>query len=356
MLQLLLLGAFARILCGLSLQAEADRYRESTANTMQYIVYSVGVGHFDVSKIEAILDTWGSELEAGSLQFTGLSFADFTQKTFRNASDVQGVRFVATTGPNHQLSAHFKCRDDHAGGACKDAVGLKAAYDAGAQWVVLLGPDNYVFPRVVEERLQRYDHAQPHVLGIKGCGKCDGGGLCGGGGQLVSRGAVEKMLEPGFETYLKEQQCEGRTGSGVFGDIATCRVAFKRGFKVEQMAGLYAWRKSEKEVAALFDKCAEYCATPKAAAARCPMVLHYVTVQHMLKLRTVDKKYEGGKCRAEPRGAKLNARRLSLDGVLASGVLNVEYTKERDRYVEAVNTERSATRLSRRSEELLSDC
>ena len=44
----------------------------------------------------------------------------------------------------------------------------------------------------------------PTVLGIRGCGRCQGGGLCGGGGQIFSRAALRQMMRQGAKAYMKE--------------------------------------------------------------------------------------------------------------------------------------------------------
>ena len=50
----------------------------------------------------------------------------------------------------------------------------------------------------------------PTVLGIRGCGQCLGGGLCGGGGQIFSRGALRQMMQKGGSEYMEESLKEER--------------------------------------------------------------------------------------------------------------------------------------------------
>ncbi|CAE8743633.1 unnamed protein product [Polarella glacialis] len=206
-----------------------------TPQPVAAVVYSIGTGNHSAARLglQACLSTWASNLPAGALQIIG--------------RDQPAEMIYSATA----WDPAPECEDSHAGGACKDAVGLVKGYKSGTGWVVLLGDDNYVFPHRLELALAQFDPQEPRVLGIPGCSaaQCSAGGLCGGGGQVFSRGALELMIRAsGVEAFLAEQKKEAEE-VGNFGDLANCRVASNRSLHVQELLGLHGWAECNEELA-----------------------------------------------------------------------------------------------------------
>lgn len=186
------------------------------------VVYSIGSGGALNDKLEACLTTWAADLSQDQLQIIGSKPKDERQAKLA------------------QWDEASDCGDSHDAGACKDSVGLANAYEKGADWVMLVGTDNYVMPENVESVLSSYNSSQPMVLGIKGCGDCPAGGLCGGGGQVISRGALQKFMARGRAAFLQEEAQEAKA-CGMWGDVSNCRVAAMHDVPVNSLLGLRGW-------------------------------------------------------------------------------------------------------------------
>lgn len=192
------------------------------------VLYSIQTAAENVGSINAALDTWAADLRPGQLQVVGM--------------DERKVK------RSHSIAWHKSdCPDSHKGGACKDFTALADAWDRGADWVVLLGSDNYAITSNIEAVLAKLSSITPHVLGIKGCGDCKAGGLCGGGGQIFSRGALKKMMVAGRESYMNESLAEAAS-CGNWGDVSNCRVAFAHGVSVSDLPGLHGWHLNVQEL------------------------------------------------------------------------------------------------------------
>lgn len=148
------------------------------------------------------------------------------------------------------------CKDGHVtnpGISCKEATLLSTGYALGADWVVVIGSDNYVFPRNFEQRLLQQNANEAQVLGIFGCGEgkyCEDhkGGICGGAGYAISRGALDKMIGKGEnagEMFVQESMETARTIGGYWSDQVTSCLARRRGVQEVQMSNLYGWRLCE---------------------------------------------------------------------------------------------------------------
>eukprot|EP00747_Dinoflagellata_sp_TGD_P136978 gnl/TRDRNA2_/TRDRNA2_175615_c0_seq2.p1 gnl/TRDRNA2_/TRDRNA2_175615_c0~~gnl/TRDRNA2_/TRDRNA2_175615_c0_seq2.p1 ORF type:complete len:508 (-),score=66.43 gnl/TRDRNA2_/TRDRNA2_175615_c0_seq2:105-1628(-) len=210
---------------------EAEGNVVARASKGVHTVYSIETGAGQSDRLKACLSTWAANLASNSLQIVGHT------KLPVHELESAGARFIPTP----------QCPDNHNGGECKDAIALAEAYETGAEWVILVGDDNYALTRNIDEALRVFNAQEPHVIGIRGCGDCPAGGLCGGGGQIFSRGALALMLSAGRVSYLAEMGKEG-SSHGYFGDVSSCRVAFSHNISIESVYGLNGWRMNKAEM------------------------------------------------------------------------------------------------------------
>jgi len=157
------------------------------------------------------------------------------EETWAKNVPPQKLMVVGATGsaPEITYSTAPLCQDlwthEQPGLACKEATIIANAYQDGADWAVVGYPDNYVFPRLYEAALAKYDSTKPQILGSYGCGKgyCEDheAGLCGGGTYAVSRGAMEAMVGTHQKAYIQEVNDAASTVCGNWSDIAISCVA-----------------------------------------------------------------------------------------------------------------------------------
>eukprot|EP00747_Dinoflagellata_sp_TGD_P136983 gnl/TRDRNA2_/TRDRNA2_175615_c0_seq7.p1 gnl/TRDRNA2_/TRDRNA2_175615_c0~~gnl/TRDRNA2_/TRDRNA2_175615_c0_seq7.p1 ORF type:complete len:381 (-),score=49.26 gnl/TRDRNA2_/TRDRNA2_175615_c0_seq7:51-1193(-) len=223
-------------------------------DTLPRVLYSIETGAHQSDRLKACLNTWAAELTSSTLQVVG--------HTQLPAYELARAHFVPTP----------QCEDSHEGGACKDAVALAEAYRTGAEWVMLLGDDNYALTRNIGEALRGFSAHKPHIIGIRGCGNCSGGGMCGGGGQIFSRGALKAMLSVGRQPYFAAM-CSEAGRNGFFGDVSSCRVASKYNIQIEQLLGLNGWAMKKAELEKSI-----HSQSPK------PLTFHYLSASDIFDL------------------------------------------------------------------------
>eukprot|EP00747_Dinoflagellata_sp_TGD_P136974 gnl/TRDRNA2_/TRDRNA2_175615_c0_seq1.p1 gnl/TRDRNA2_/TRDRNA2_175615_c0~~gnl/TRDRNA2_/TRDRNA2_175615_c0_seq1.p1 ORF type:complete len:498 (-),score=68.21 gnl/TRDRNA2_/TRDRNA2_175615_c0_seq1:51-1544(-) len=233
---------------------EAEGNVVARASKGVHTVYSIETGAGQSDRLKACLNTWAAELTSSTLQVVG--------HTQLPAYELARAHFVPTP----------QCEDSHEGGACKDAVALAEAYRTGAEWVMLLGDDNYALTRNIGEALRGFSAHKPHIIGIRGCGNCSGGGMCGGGGQIFSRGALKAMLSVGRQPYFAAM-CSEAGRNGFFGDVSSCRVASKYNIQIEQLLGLNGWAMKKAELEKSI-----HSQSPK------PLTFHYLSASDIFDL------------------------------------------------------------------------
>jgi len=122
-------------------------------------------------------------------------------------------RYVAVGGSNYPEEwqgsnvLRSECGDDMKSISCKEATLLAEGASRGADWIYVIGEDNYVHTGHVEEFLSDKDPSAAVAYGGVGCGKgkfCrdvkayeEGGGFCGGQGYIISRAALQLLLADG---------------------------------------------------------------------------------------------------------------------------------------------------------------
>lgn len=182
-------------------------------------------------QMQAVIDTWANDVPPQKLLVVG----------------------VNGTAPGVTYKQAPMCPDGHVtnpGISCKEATLLTTGYKLGADWVVVVGSDNYVFPRNFEERLAREDANKAQILAIWGCGGgayCEDhkSGLCGGGGYAISRAALDKMVGDGKDAsrkFIQESMQTASTVGGYWSDQVTSCIARRRGVKEVDLTGLYGWK------------------------------------------------------------------------------------------------------------------
>lgn len=225
------------------------------------VVYSIGASNKPErrSRIQAILNTWASRIPPRRLLFVG-----------HEPNETEKLRAHWAVAP--------QCTDNHNGGACKDAVGLTDAFfDIGANWVVLLGDDNYVVTANLEEALRFHDPMKPMIFAIMGCRgvpECPIG-MCGNGGQIFSRGALKKMMKRGKDQFLKDS-AELAKKNQMLGDLANCALAKRENVALsDSLWGLHGWHLKHYELQeSLISR------NPK------PLTYHYVSPEDMAFLHS----------------------------------------------------------------------
>jgi len=243
------------------------------------------------------------------------------------------------------------CKDGHAtnpGISCKEATILTTGYEMGADWVIVAGSDNYVFPRNLEQRLESEDSKKAQILGIYGCGGdfCEDHktGLCGGGGYAISRRALDKMVGQGASAsmdFIQESMHTASTVSGYWSDQVTSCIARRNGVKEVDLPGLYGWRLGPEDS---FDE--ETYKTKIMATDPKPFTFHYVHPHEMHQLHKlvndIDMSTEGvsraveGSLLSKPKSRKKHA--VSL---LGTSAVDASYEVQRAAYVKKMNEERA---------------
>mmetsp|Transcript_42554 Transcript_42554/g.77280 ORF Transcript_42554/g.77280 Transcript_42554/m.77280 type:complete len:362 (-) Transcript_42554:55-1140(-) len=177
-------------------------------------------------RLNATLDTWAGELDPSELQIVG-----------RPPLAAHQLRWVPATS----------CVDNHQSGfACKEAHSLSAAVVADPDWLIILGEDNYVVTRNVKKVLARFNPNASLYFGVGGCGagelcKDKMGGVCGGGGEILSRGALLEMMNGSTSHFLSEHAEVAANETAGWGDQATTCLARRHAVNLKPIGGIHPW-------------------------------------------------------------------------------------------------------------------
>lgn len=186
---------------------------------VMYGVFTCAAYH---EKLEAQLDTWAARPRA------------------------QGL-FLAVAGrgfpPERQVAGSVvavDCDDSPRGNSCKEASLILEAARRNASWLVLTGDDNYVDTVQVEASLRSKVATDPIGMGLIGCGQglprygplvARNGGLCGGGGEILSGAAVQRLAAAGQDALLSEYGDETQC------DMSTSGALLRRGIPLTWFPG-----------------------------------------------------------------------------------------------------------------------
>lgn len=183
------------------------------------------------AQMEAVAETWAQYVPPQRLLVVGVN------------GSVPGITY----------SPAPMCQDGHVtnpGISCKEATLLATGHKLDADWVVVVGSDNYVFPRKMEQVLASEDSNKAQILGVFGCGDgeyCEDkeGGLCGGAGYAISRAALTEMVgeaRDAGEQFVQESMRTAETVCGYWSDQVTSCIARRHGVEQVGLQGLYGWR------------------------------------------------------------------------------------------------------------------
>lgn len=205
-----------RLSAGLQFHQQMSTEPEQQSN-IRYGVHTAPYADLD-KRIGSQLDTWMKNLAKDAVYIIGHDPLEGKEDgaTWNSAKECNLAEDERKKGSTSHNGKEF---------ACQYATMMSDAHDAGSDWLVILDDDQYVNTDNVQKRLDKLDPNKPQMLGMGGCSsntegkKCEG--QCGGGGQIISRGALEAMSAKGREG-LKEMhgqmtndQCNG------WPDIAT---------------------------------------------------------------------------------------------------------------------------------------
>lgn len=212
-----------------------------TISDILFVVYTDSL--FYETRINYVLETWGSQLLPESLVFIGDTPATVSNRTIR--------------GSNCETHSHWE------GACCKYAVAVYAGYQWVQQsgperaWVYFTDDDAYVAVDNMVQGLRRHgkilgakDAHHRSVLGIHGCATHDCRGLCAGGGYALSRSALETLVKHpdtmSEQEFVAEQMKQCRRCER-WADQALSSIIQKRGIQEVQMSGLYGWFLDERK-------------------------------------------------------------------------------------------------------------
>lgn len=177
------------------------------------------------------------------------------EDTWANRVHPQRLLVVGVNGtkPGITYASAPMCQDGHVsnpGISCKEATLLSTGHKLDADWVVVVGSDNYVFPKMMQKRLESEDSNKSQILGVFGCGSgqyCEDklGGICGGAGYAISRAALREMVGEApnaGEQFVQESMRTASTSCGYWSDQVTSCIARRHGVAQVDMDGLYGWR------------------------------------------------------------------------------------------------------------------
>jgi hypothetical protein len=183
-------------------------------------------------KLKAQLDTWAADplAQGRFVAVTGVSV------DHPPPADVPGL-FLST------------CDDAYRGVPCKEERLMEIGASKGAEWLVILGEDNYVDTKALEQRLAYAKSSTPTVLGLVGerqntefCPEASEQ-LFGGGGYALNKAALGVLLSKGQDALREEYGSD----TGLQGDLATSCALVRRGVSLTELPGLVGVRITAKQ-------------------------------------------------------------------------------------------------------------
>lgn len=234
-------------------------------------------------KVRAQLDTWAAGLPAAGKYFA-----------VSGSGNEFGHQVPAQLLEGVQVST---CSDLYVGVTCKEERILEIGFARGAEWLVVLGEDNYVDTAKLENTLAGLVTEKPKVLGMVACEMqadfCPEAvgqkSLCGGAGYILNRAAVAKLMSGGQDSLRSEYD----HARGHQGDLTTSCALRRRGIEMANLPGLIGGRLMEES-------------KWKVLVNSAPLTYHYVTPEVMHWIHAV----RGG----SPISETVSKERIAFDG------------------------------------------
>lgn len=217
------------------------------------------------------------------------SLLNAQMKTWMSDLSPEELLIVGTNAPKGmearaQWINASECIDTHQGGPCKEMMQLAFASTLDIDWLWVLNDDHYAIKDAVQYKVRGYDPDVPQILGIPACRteNCKIG-MCGGGGELISRGALKLMLENGEKSFKAEYE-QTVPKCNMWGDISTSTVAKNHGVQLNTIRGVYGWRKNSSDIQNIIDRGVNMETSP--------LLFHYVSIVQMEEIHSLVKQHK----------------------------------------------------------------
>lgn len=245
--------------------------RASQAPNKPEALRNLAAHYFPLATSTKTMAVQGHTVSEVSTRWTGnVVYAIFTSKgeafhekviaqldTWAAAPAAEG-RYVAVGGKdyptewqNGSVVLRSECEDDILSISCKEATLLAEGAARGADWLVVVGEDQYVHTGHVEEAMKSKNPDEAVAYGSIGCGKglyCHEnlwfekhGGFCGGCGYIISRAALQKLLVDGAPSL--HAVYDNITWPN---DMTTSCQLRKHGSELRVLEGLYGYPMVER--------------------------------------------------------------------------------------------------------------
>lgn len=222
---------------------------EETVKSDQVLFTIVSDSLFYNTRVKWLSETWGKDVPEDALMIV----AD--QKT----EDHVPFRLEETDCE----------RGSHDVGCCKFGHAIYLAAQRlndkhNFEWFYFADDDVYVRPDTMKTQLaKRRITKWPIAKGLLGCANDQCSGLCGGGGFLLNRKGLQKIVGNLTKQQFVRQSMQLCSDCDHWGDLAVSKLIKDRDIKLENMKGLHPWRLD-------YDKFLEELSGP-----RPPITLHY---------------------------------------------------------------------------------
>lgn len=228
---------------------------EVKSDQVLFVVVSDSI--FYKTRIKWIMETWGQDVPDGALMVV----AD------KKTEDNVPVRLVETDC----------ARGSHDAGCCKYghavfAASERLAEEQSLEWFYFADDDVYVRPDVMKAKLaKRRITKWPIAKGLLGCSNDKCSGICGGGGFLLNRKGLLKLVANETRKSFVQKYMNACSYCSHWGDLAVSTMIKEREIKLENMKGLHPWRLERQKF------------LDELKSVRAPFTLHYQKTEGQLQ-------------------------------------------------------------------------
>mmetsp|Transcript_112417 Transcript_112417/g.177752 ORF Transcript_112417/g.177752 Transcript_112417/m.177752 type:complete len:715 (-) Transcript_112417:60-2204(-) len=199
---------------------------ETLERSDEVLFVVVSDSKFYGTRVKWLLDTWGRDVPDGDLMIV----ADKAGKL-----PVKLVETDCNSG-NHDVGC---CKFGHA----VFAASKHLETDPKLEWFYFADDDVYVRPIHMKRRLaKRRVTKWPVAKGLLGCSNDKCHGICGGGGFLLNRKGLLKLVGNHTLKSFVDKYMKSCLYCSHWGDLAVSKMILDKGVKLENMQGLHPWR------------------------------------------------------------------------------------------------------------------